>query len=83
MLSNSEGVREIQGGKLLASFVVFKKDDLLSISQMGGPVAFLEKNLTHYQETDTLGETGWQTLMLGHAVGFATDLVRILSARQQ
>ena len=46
ILSPTEGESGEQGGKLLASYLVLKKDEFMPIQRFGGVVGFLEANLS-------------------------------------
>jgi len=83
MLCAREGQAGEQGGALLASFVVLKKDDFQPIQKFGGVIGFLEANLDHYKEGDAPGTTSMATQVLMHAVKFANELLPLLAANAQ
>ena len=75
MLQPTTGLAGVEGGKMLASYIILKKDDCVAIGNMGGPLAFLEANLTHYRESDPPGNTSAETKLLQHAITFANELI--------
>lgn len=78
ILSPTEGESGEQGGKLLASYLVLKKDEFMPIQRFGGVVSFLEANLDHYKRGDVAGTTSQATQLLQHAIKFATVLIQEL-----
>ena len=80
ILSPSEGQAGEQGGHLLASYLVLKRDDFLPIQTFGGVVPFLEANLAHYKKGDVAGTTSTATQLVMHAISFATELIPLLAA---
>jgi hypothetical protein len=69
----------VQGGKLLATYVIWKKDDARFIANLGGPISFLEANLYHYKSSDMPGVTSVETILLQHAISFATAVAKVLA----
>ena len=80
ILSPTEGEAGEQGGKLLASYLVLKKDEFMPIQRFGGVVGFLEANLDHYKQGDVAGTTSEATQLVMHALKFATILIPELAA---
>jgi len=80
ILSPTEGESGEQGGNLLASYLVLKKDDFLPIQNFNGVVGFLEANLAHYKEGDVPGTTSQATKLVQHALKFARELIPQLAA---
>ena len=82
MLDRKEGVSGEQGGELLASYILLKKDDFPPIGQFGGPIKFLEAQLGHYKSLDPPGSTSIEQSVCMHAVKFANSVVTALAAKR-